>query len=525
MSFSSGFQTGYGVVTSAMDRRAQMEEQAALRDIATQKPVSYVEEDTAQMEAMAGARKPDGTPYYSISQKADGTRGYTPNFEYEGMPNRPTMPIAVDPKIGTLRQGQADTLQQPQEALAPQAMAAPTRERHRFMGKDYDKAPTEREQLRAKTLAYADVMTARDPKGAMGMRREQSQMDMAEEQHGWKQQDALHVQNERAKVEKREQLWKTRSQELMTILEKEGPKGLARAIGDRFNGEGKLPMMMGVNPQTGSIYLSSNIEGYEGVKDLTVAEAIAIERGFFEVGEGDPIKGVELMMKATQSQSGRTDAAVTRNRQDATTMSGSIDRAQDNTRQDRQVDYNIMSGDRKHALDVDQFGHRKNVDNAQVNIARGGLGLRQQEAIDRRYDANRRYDLDVRNTNIREFTAADLAAHRQVETERAATKAEKTVDDRWAPELARMRREGHDDETVRRTEMEFYNTIGKGVAPPSARDLIASGINPKTGQPWTAADIKAFNKRFPASAVPVPAPVYEHTPDAPKGRSVRGVVQ
>lgn len=74
-----------------------------------------------------------------------------------------------------------------------------------------------------------------------------------------------------------------------------------------------------------------------------------------------------------------------------------------------------------------------------------------------------------------------------------------SIDSQWNPLEAELVKQGAKPEEIEMQRTQFM--VRRGYAPGAAVAVMESGINPQTKKPLTEADVNAFNKRYPNSAI------------------------
>jgi hypothetical protein len=151
MGWASGFRAGSDVARQAIDTYREAKQQRDFQKIAQAKPEEsqgFTAEDGDQLTAIANAKRPDGTPYYSVETNPEGGYGVRSNFTLPGADGQQTQPGMV--------------------GMAPRTVTD-------FMGQRTVGTLDQRGIDNARTGAYADAISQQDPVRGMQMRRQMSQ--------------------------------------------------------------------------------------------------------------------------------------------------------------------------------------------------------------------------------------------------------------------------------------------------------------------------------------------------------------
>lgn len=151
MGWASGFRAGSDVARQAIDTYKEAKQQRDFQKIADAKPEEsqgYTAEDGDQLTAIANARRPDGTPYYSVETNPEGGYGVRSNFTLPGADGQQTQPGMV--------------------GMAPRTVTD-------FMDQRTAGVMDQRGIDNARYGAYADAISQQDPVRGMQMRRQMSQ--------------------------------------------------------------------------------------------------------------------------------------------------------------------------------------------------------------------------------------------------------------------------------------------------------------------------------------------------------------
>lgn len=81
----------------------------------------------------------------------------------------------------------------------------------------------------------------------------------------------------------------------------------------------------------------------------------------------------------------------------------------------------------------------------------------------------------------------------------ARTAARDEVQKAWLGVEGKLIENGEKPDAIRTQQVQFY--ARRGVAPEQSESALMGGIDPRTNKPLTEADVDAFNKRYPKSAV------------------------
>lgn len=165
MGFAAGMRAGMDMGDRAVNAYKASARQAEIDKIADAKPVEsqgFTAQDGEQLAAIANAKKADGTPYYTLGARPDGTYDVTPNFDIQNDAGQ------MEPAKGV--------------GIAQRRVTD-------FLGSRYDADSLTPERIQGlRDRAMADVVSRYDPVQGLAMRQNIRQGEREDEKFGWEKQ-------------------------------------------------------------------------------------------------------------------------------------------------------------------------------------------------------------------------------------------------------------------------------------------------------------------------------------------------
>ncbi len=267
--FFDNFNRGYDTVGQAVERFRTNQVANARPEEST----GFSEADGEQLRAMANARDENGNPYYTIEDNGAGGLRVRNNFQ-------------VDQGAGMVD-------------AAPTELGLGRRVTD-FLGERREGSMTPAQVERARMEAFANIRAARDPVGALQMRRQLAQDDRDTQRFTNEQTVFQQQQDDRTDAKDLVKARRSEFNRLKALAEK-NPDALAHELGDTFSKDGSgVNAMLVFDPRQNKYIFASKIPGMP-TQTLSQAELLNHAMGLWEAGNGDYQAGLNAQLNTVKS--------------------------------------------------------------------------------------------------------------------------------------------------------------------------------------------------------------------------------
>lgn len=483
MTWADRFAAGQRIGQGLMDSYQTARRQRGFRDVADaqvqQVDQPFTAEDGEQLQAIATARDPNGNPYYRLEPSPDG-RGYVvhSNFQAEGQTPQPA-------------------------AIAP-------RSQYKFLNKTFDQRPDDQTVERLRYGAMADAVARDDPLRGMEMRQAIKRDERDDTRMGMEVKRFDAEQDERATKKKLE----ADRREFFKGLNGMDDEALAAAVGSEFSRDGSgVDAMLTFDPQSRKFLFASNVPGMPS-RTLSRGELMNYAMGVWEQGNGDFQAGLRMSMdtireKRRMDEASRQEAAgIARANADVHYKGLGHDLDVKRTDNDAAYKQGALANQRA------ELGERRRHNQAQEGIASQSAKRAASSAARSELASTAQATTYMKDEqgNVVAVTPVINKKTGEVEYKQAPVgKGLSRMGDREPrdPVLASVDREVHaarqngaSPEEINQIVRDGYRRHGR--ATPELKSIMESGVNPKTGQPFSPEDVEKYNRMHPNDKIPVP---------------------